>query len=192
VYSPSAEVQGHGPGQEVLQTGKRDVGIVTMEPVGNYALKPFFSDGHESGLYTWEYLYELGKQDALWADYLARWRRPVWTATRPCPARPAAAAAARAVAAAAAPRPGRQRWRLRQRFGCGADPATPRGDGRNLTPYSSQFFCGAIVKVACAARRKRLSRLEMPCCTTGLSLYEPPGAAYILSYEHHTFRFPDR
>lgn len=73
VYSPSAEVQGHGPGQEVLQTGKRDVTIVNLEPVGNYALKPFFSDGHESGLYTWTYLYELGsKQDALWADYLAR------------------------------------------------------------------------------------------------------------------------
>ena len=73
VYSPSAEVQGHGPGQEVLQTGKRDVTIVNLEPVGNYALKPFFSDGHESGLFTWTYLYELGsKQDALWADYLAR------------------------------------------------------------------------------------------------------------------------
>lgn len=73
VYSPSAEVQGHGPGQEVLQTGKREVTITNLEPVGNYALKPFFSDGHESGLYTWTYLYELGtKQDALWADYLAR------------------------------------------------------------------------------------------------------------------------
>ena len=73
VYSPSAEVQGHGPGQEVLQTGKREVSITNLEPVGNYALKPFFSDGHESGLFTWTYLYELGaKQDALWADYLAR------------------------------------------------------------------------------------------------------------------------
>lgn len=73
VYSPSAEVQGHGPGQEVLQTGKRDVGINTIEPVGNYAIKPLFSDGHESGLYSWQYLYELGsRQDELWADYLQR------------------------------------------------------------------------------------------------------------------------
>lgn len=73
VYSPSAEVQGHGPGQEVLQTGKRDVTIDNIEQVGNYAIKPFFSDGHESGLFTWPYLYELGaKQDALWAEYFAR------------------------------------------------------------------------------------------------------------------------
>ena len=73
VYSPSAEVQGHGPGQEVLQTGKRDVTITSIEPVGNYAIKPFFSDGHESGLYTWEYLYFLGaQQDTLWQDYARR------------------------------------------------------------------------------------------------------------------------
>lgn len=73
VYSPSAEVQGHGPGQEVLQTGKREVGINTIEPVGNYAIKPFFSDGHESGLFTWEYLYQLGsQQDELWQQYLQR------------------------------------------------------------------------------------------------------------------------
>ena len=73
VYSPSAEVQGHGPGQEVLQTGKRDVTIVAVEPVGNYAIKPIFSDGHESGLYSWQYLYELGsRQSALWQDYLDR------------------------------------------------------------------------------------------------------------------------
>ncbi|MBF6630109.1 MAG: DUF971 domain-containing protein [Comamonas sp.] len=73
VYSPSAEVQGHGPGQEVLQTGKRLVTIDNIEQVGNYAIKPFFSDGHESGLFTWNYLYELGsKQDALWAEYFAR------------------------------------------------------------------------------------------------------------------------
>ena len=73
VYSPSAEVQGHGPGQEVLQTGKREVGIDNIEQVGNYAIKPFFSDGHESGLFTWNYLYELGQnQDSLWRDYLAR------------------------------------------------------------------------------------------------------------------------
>jgi DUF971 family protein len=70
VYSPSAEVQGHGPGQEVLQTGKREVCIADIEPVGNYAVKPTFSDGHESGLFTWEYLYFLGsEQDALWKQY---------------------------------------------------------------------------------------------------------------------------
>ncbi len=70
VYSPSAEVQGHGPGQEVLQTGKRDVTIAEIEPVGNYAVKPTFSDGHESGLFTWEYLYFLGDQQAaLWQQY---------------------------------------------------------------------------------------------------------------------------
>ena len=73
VYSPSAEVQGHGPGQEVLQTGKRQVDIESLEPVGNYAVKPTFSDGHDSGLFTWEYLYFLGaEQDALWAQYLDR------------------------------------------------------------------------------------------------------------------------
>ena len=70
VYSPSAEVQGHGPGQEVLQTGKREVGIAEIEPVGNYAVKPTFTDGHESGLFTWEYLYFLGDQEtALWKQY---------------------------------------------------------------------------------------------------------------------------
>ena len=73
VYSPSAEVRGHGPGQETLQQGKRDVDIVDLAPVGNYAIKPFFSDGHESGLYTWEYLYQLGsQQDALWQQYQQR------------------------------------------------------------------------------------------------------------------------
>jgi DUF971 family protein len=73
VYSPSAEVQGHGPGQEVLQTGKREVGIVDLEPVGNYAVKPTFSDGHDSGLFTWEYLYFLGaQQEALWQEYAQR------------------------------------------------------------------------------------------------------------------------
>jgi hypothetical protein len=70
VYSPSAEVQGHGPGQEVLQTGKREVTVVELEPVGNYAVKPTFSDGHDSGLFTWEYLYFLGsEQTALWTQY---------------------------------------------------------------------------------------------------------------------------
>ena len=73
VYSPSAEVQGHGPGQEVLQTGKRDVELAALEPIGNYAVKPVFTDGHESGIFTRDYLYELGaKQDELWAQYLAR------------------------------------------------------------------------------------------------------------------------
>ena len=73
VLSPSAEVQGHGPGQEVLQTGKREVGIVGVEPVGNYAIRPLFSDGHDSGIYDWAYLYRLGaEQDALWQAYLDR------------------------------------------------------------------------------------------------------------------------
>lgn len=73
VYSPSAEVQGHGPGQEVLQTGKREVTVVEIEPVGNYAVKPTFSDGHDSGLFTWEYLYFLGSQQTeLWAEYEQR------------------------------------------------------------------------------------------------------------------------
>ena len=86
VYSPSAEVQGHGPGQEVLQTGKRDVGVNTIEPVGNYAIKPFFSDGHESGLYTWEYLYQLGsQQDALWQQYLQRLEEAAMDRDTPMP-----------------------------------------------------------------------------------------------------------
>ena len=73
VYSPSAEVQGHGPGQEVLQTGKREVGLLSLEPVGNYAVKPVFTDGHESGIFTWTLLYELGsQQEALWARYEQR------------------------------------------------------------------------------------------------------------------------
>jgi len=73
VYSPSAEVAGHGPGQEVLQTGKRLVTLEGLEPVGNYAVQPTFSDGHDSGIFSWDYLYELGQQqDALWRDYLAR------------------------------------------------------------------------------------------------------------------------
>jgi len=73
VYSPSAEVRGHGPGQEVLQTGKRDVEIRSLEPVGSYAVQPQFSDGHSTGIYSWDYLYELGEaQEKLWADYLAK------------------------------------------------------------------------------------------------------------------------
>jgi len=71
VYSPSAEVQGHGPGQEVLQTGKREVEITALAPVGNYAVQPRFSDGHASGLYSWETLYQLGRdQESNWAAYL--------------------------------------------------------------------------------------------------------------------------
>ncbi len=73
IYSPSAEVQGHGPGQEVLQTGKREVTLVGLEPVGNYAVQPAFSDGHDTGIFSWDYLYFLGsQQDKLWADYAAR------------------------------------------------------------------------------------------------------------------------
>ena len=73
VYSPSAEVKGHGPGQEVLQVGKREVGINGVEPVGNYGVKPIFTDGHATGIYTWDYLYKLGNEQAtLWQDYLKR------------------------------------------------------------------------------------------------------------------------
>ena len=73
VYSPSAEVRGHGPGQETLQTGKRDVTIASLEPVGHYAVRPTFSDGHESGIYSWDYLYDLGERhDELWRRYLER------------------------------------------------------------------------------------------------------------------------
>ncbi|MEO8626601.1 MAG: DUF971 domain-containing protein [Betaproteobacteria bacterium] len=73
VYSPSAEVRGHGPGQETLQTGKQDVAITKIEPVGAYAVRLVFSDSHDTGLYSWEYLYGLGlNQDRLWQDYLKR------------------------------------------------------------------------------------------------------------------------
>jgi DUF971 family protein len=71
--APSAEVQGHGPGQEVLQTGKRKVDLLGLEPIGNYAVQPSFSDGHDTGLFSWDYLYHLGaEQDRLWADYEQR------------------------------------------------------------------------------------------------------------------------
>jgi DUF971 family protein len=71
VFSPSADVKGHGPGQEVLQLGKEDVNIKEVEPVGNYAVRLIFDDGHETGLYTWSYLYELGQnQKSNWMDYL--------------------------------------------------------------------------------------------------------------------------
>jgi len=71
VHSPSAEVKGHGPGQEVLQTGKENVNIAEIEPVGNYAVKLIFDDGHNTGLYSWSYLYELGiEHDTKWVTYL--------------------------------------------------------------------------------------------------------------------------
>jgi len=73
VYTPSAEARGHGPGQETLQTGKRDVDIERVEPVGTYALRLVFSDGHDSGLYSWDLLYNLGKHhDELWQEYLTQ------------------------------------------------------------------------------------------------------------------------
>lgn len=73
VYSPSAEVQGHGPGQEVLQTGKREVGIDEIQAVGHYAVQPRFTDGHDTGIFSWDYLYKLGSEEAaLWAQYEQR------------------------------------------------------------------------------------------------------------------------
>lgn len=88
VFSPSAEVQGHSPEQAVLQTGKREVGVVALEPVGLYAVQPTFSDGHNSGIFSWDYLYFLGSQaDALWADYDARLRAAVRGRDDPMPTR---------------------------------------------------------------------------------------------------------
>ena len=73
VHSPSAEVRGHGPGQEVLQVGKRDVAIREVESVGHYAIRPTFSDGHDTGIYSWDYLYEIGRRhDEMWQRYLDR------------------------------------------------------------------------------------------------------------------------
>jgi len=73
VYSPSAEVRGHGPGQEVLQIGKQAIEITRIEPVGTYAVQPVFSDGHDTGIYSWDYLYSLGiNQDEMWRHYLQR------------------------------------------------------------------------------------------------------------------------
>src|SRR5260221_14742327 len=73
VYSASAEVRGHGPGQEVLQIGKREIEIRTLDPVGSYAVQPSFSDGHSTGIYSWEYLYHLGEnQEKMWKEYLAK------------------------------------------------------------------------------------------------------------------------
>ena len=87
VYSPSAEVQGHGPGQEVLQTGKREVLLTDIEAVGNYGIKPRFSDGHDTGIYTWSYLYELATgQEQLWADYERRLKTAGIARDAPMPA----------------------------------------------------------------------------------------------------------
>lgn len=73
IYSPSAEVRGHGPGQDVLQVGKKNVEITDVQPVGSYAVQLVFSDGHDSGLYSWDYLHDLGvNQEALWQQYLER------------------------------------------------------------------------------------------------------------------------
>jgi DUF971 family protein len=89
VYSPSAEVRGHGPGQETLQTGKRNVDITDLQAVGNYAVQPTFSDGHDSGIYSWDLLYDLGiNQESYWQSYLIRLEaaaenRDVDTAARP-------------------------------------------------------------------------------------------------------------
>jgi DUF971 family protein len=88
IYSPSAEVAGHGPGQEVLQTGKRDVEITGLEPVGNYAVQPSFSDGHDTGIFSWDYLYFLGaQQDQLWAEYERRLKEAGVDRDAPMPAK---------------------------------------------------------------------------------------------------------
>ena len=91
VHSPSAEVKGHGPGQEVLVLGKENVSIVAVEPVGQYAVKLVFDDGHDTGLFTWKYLYELGRDSqANWAKYLARKAQAAaTTASNPAPGKPA-------------------------------------------------------------------------------------------------------
>ncbi|MGE5492995.1 MAG: gamma-butyrobetaine hydroxylase-like domain-containing protein [Actinomycetota bacterium] len=91
VYTPSAEARGHGPGQETLQTGKRDVTIQAIEPVGNYALRLVFSDGHDSGIYSWDLLYNLGlHRDELWQEYLQQLEtqghsRDIDTTSKPAP-----------------------------------------------------------------------------------------------------------
>jgi DUF971 family protein len=94
ICSPSAEVQGHGPGQEVLQTGKRDVELTALEPVGNYAVQPSFSDGHDTGIFSWDYLYFLGsQQDQLWADYERRLAAAGVSRDAPMPAKAGGACA---------------------------------------------------------------------------------------------------
>ncbi|MBI5752346.1 MAG: DUF971 domain-containing protein [Hydrogenophilales bacterium] len=90
VYSPSAEVRGHGPGQEVLQVGKINAEITAIEPVGTYAINLAFTDGHDSGIYSWDYLYNLGvHQDELWARYLERMKE-AGASREPASAMPAA------------------------------------------------------------------------------------------------------
>lgn len=90
VYSPSAEVMGHGPGQEVLQTGKREVGITALEPIGHYGIRPQFDDGHESGIFSWDYLYQLGSREAEhWAEYEARLQAAGMDRDTPMPAKSA-------------------------------------------------------------------------------------------------------
>lgn len=103
VYSPSAEVRGHGPGQETLQTGKAEVTIQAIEQVGHYAIQPMFSDGHYTGIFSWDYLYWLGdRQQALWQDYLRR----LADAGASREVAPAAEAAAMSSTAVARPRGG--------------------------------------------------------------------------------------
>ena len=95
VYSPSAEVQGHGPGQEVLQTGKREVNITDLEPVGHYAVQPRFSDGHDTGIFSWDYLYKLGAEGSdMWARYEQRLRDAGASRDAPMLAKTAAKSAA--------------------------------------------------------------------------------------------------
>lgn len=99
VYSPSAEVRGHGPGQEVLQVGKREVGIDSIEPVGHYGLQPRFTDGHDTGIFGWDYLHWLGtNQSRLWQEYLDR-LKAAGASRDPAPA-PASTASSAGVAAA--------------------------------------------------------------------------------------------
>jgi DUF971 family protein len=94
VYSPSAEVRGHGPGQETLQTGKRHVGITHIEMVGHYAVQPSFSDGHDTGLFTWDYLHELGAEQAdYWQRYLQRLAEAGLDRDAPMPQKPGSACA---------------------------------------------------------------------------------------------------
>jgi DUF971 family protein len=92
IYSPSADVQGHGPGQEVLQTGKRDVELIGLAPIGNYAVQPTFSDGHDTGIFSWDYLYFLGtEQEKLWAEYERRLKDAGVDRDAPMPPKAAAA-----------------------------------------------------------------------------------------------------
>lgn len=89
VYSPSAEVRGHGPGQETLQLGKHEVNVSKIEPVGNYAVRLIFDDGHDTGLYTWAYLHELARErEQKWANYLARLQELGIPYPTPAPKRP--------------------------------------------------------------------------------------------------------